>query len=135
MHTLAVYGPSRRGDATLRKVARVARERGARLTIVSVVHQESGTARCRGLQSALWNEICRELAQDDLMRAFMAVDGDERIELDVVIHTGRHAADAVVADARTRGADEIILVDPHTSGLGMLERDRLRRRSPVPVIE
>jgi hypothetical protein len=37
-HTLAVYGPGRRGDATLREVAGVARERGARLTIVSVVH-------------------------------------------------------------------------------------------------
>jgi hypothetical protein len=135
MHTLAVYGPTRRGDATLREVARVARERGARLTIVSLIHQESGMARCRGLQSGLWNQICRELGQDDLLRAFMAIDGDERVDLDVVIHTGRHAADAVVDDACTRGADEIILVDPHASGLGLLERRRLRRRSPVPVIE
>jgi hypothetical protein len=32
-----------------------------------------------------------------------------------------------------RGADEIVLADPTASGLGPLERRRLRRRSPVPV--
>jgi hypothetical protein len=135
MHTLAVYGPTPRGDATLRKLAQLAAARGSRLTIVSVVHQESGMIGCCGLQSDLWNEICRELAQDDLEKAFVAVDRDERVELDVVISAGRHAADALADEARVRGADEIVLVDPRASGLGMLERRRLRRRSPVPVTE
>jgi hypothetical protein len=133
MHTLAVYGSSRRGDAALRKISRVARGRGDRLTIVSVAYQEAGIARRCGLHSSVWNEICRELAQDDLEKAFAAVDRDEGVELAVVIHTGRHPADALVDQARARGADEIILVDPHASGLGALERRRLRRRSPVPV--
>jgi hypothetical protein len=135
MHTLAVYGSSRRGDAALREMARVARERGDRLTIVSVAYQEVGMARCCGLHSSVWNEVCCELARDDLKKALAAVDRDEGVELAVVIHTGRHAADAVVDEARARCADEIILVDPHASGLGVLERRRLRRRSPVPVTE
>jgi hypothetical protein len=135
MHTLAVYGPSRRGDASLREVARVARARSSRLTIVSVAHQETGMARRCGVHSSLWNEICRELAEEDLKKAFAAVDRDESVDLAVVIHAGRHAADALVDEACARGADEIILVDPHASGLGMHERRRLRRRSPVPVTE
>lgn len=133
MHTLAVYGASSRGEAVLHEIAGLARAHGTRLTVVSVVHQESGMVRCCGLHSDLWNEICRELGQADLERAFVAVDGDERVELDVVITAGRHAADALVEEARARGADEIILADPRASGLGMLERRRLRRRSPVPV--
>jgi hypothetical protein len=135
MHTLAVYGPTSRGDAALRELAQLAWARGARLTVVSVAHQEAGMARCCGVQSSLWNEICRELAEDDLERAFVAVDRDERVDLDVVISAGRHAADALVDEARARGADEIVLVDPRASGLGMLERRRLRRRSLVPVTD
>jgi malonyl CoA-acyl carrier protein transacylase len=135
MHTLAVYGATARGDAKLRELARLAWARGARLTVVAVVHQESGMIRCCGLQSTLWNEICRELARDDLEKAFAAVDRDERVELDVVISAGRHAADALAGEALARGADEIVLVDPRASGLGLLERRRLRRRSAVPVTE
>ena len=46
---------------------------------------------------------------------------------------GRRKADAVAREALTRRADEIVLVDPQTSGLGRLDRRRLRRRSAVPV--
>jgi hypothetical protein len=133
MHTLAVYGSTPRADATLREVVGAARVRGGLVTVLSVVHQESGLARCCGLQSGLWNEICRELGQNDLQRASLAVGHDDSVHFDVLITTGRHAADALVNEARARGADEIVLVDPSASGLGGLERRRLRRRSPVPV--
>ena len=81
----------------------------------------------------LWNQILRELAQDELARAYMAVDGDDDVELDVLLCPGFHPADAVAAEALSRGADEIVLADPSRSGLRRRERRRLRRRSPVPV--
>ena len=83
----------------------------------------------------LWNQILRELAQDELARAYMAVDGDDDVELDVLLCTSFHPADAIAAEALSRGADEIVLADPSRSGLRRRERRRLRRRSPVPVNE
>jgi nucleotide-binding universal stress UspA family protein len=133
MHTLAVYGASSRAEAALREIASLVQAHGARLTVVSVVHQESGTIRCCGTGSAVWNKICRELDQADLEHAFEAVDRDQRVVLDLVLSKGRHAADALIEAARARGADEIVLADPRASRLGVLERRRLRRRSPAPV--
>jgi DNA-binding transcriptional MocR family regulator len=69
----------------------------------------------------------------ELARAHIAVDGDEDVELDVLLCTGLHPADVLTAEALTRGADEIVLADPSHSGLRRRERRRLRRRSPVPV--
>jgi hypothetical protein len=63
----------------------------------------------------------------------MAIDSGEDVQLDLLLCTGRHPADALTAEAVTRGADEIVLADPSHSGLRRRERRRLRRRSPVPV--
>jgi hypothetical protein len=97
MHTLLVYGPTDRADATLRSVA------------------------------------SRELAGRDLTRAWMTLDGDDDVRLDTIAAAGWHPADTLTAEALARGADEIVLADPGASGLGRLERRRLRRRSPLPV--
>ncbi|HZG49269.1 MAG TPA: hypothetical protein VEY90_07085 [Thermoleophilaceae bacterium] len=134
MHTLVLYGSSRRADASLRDLARRARAGGARLTVLSLVRQEPERRRCCDMRSPMWNEICRELGQEDLTRAYRAVDGDDRVELDTLLAGGRRAADAVAVEALRRRADAIALADPRASGLGPLERRRLRRRSPVPVL-
>ena len=63
----------------------------------------------------------------------MAVDGDDDVELDVLLCTDFHPADAIAAEALERGADEIVLADQSRSGLPRRERRRLRRRSPLPV--
>jgi hypothetical protein len=55
------------------------------------------------------------------------------VEFDVLVAPVRGAADAVAHEAVARGADEIVYADPRASGLGLLERRRLRRRSAVPV--
>ena len=134
MHTLLVYGPTARGDAALRSVARRARARGDSLTVVSLVRREpTDTPRTCNTQSRLWNEVCRELAARDLTRAWMTLDGDDSVRLDTIATPDWHAADALTAQALARGADEIVLADPAASGLGPLERRRLRRRSPLPV--
>lgn len=134
MHTLVLYGRSKRADATLQRLAQRARETGRRLTVLSLVRQEDERRRCCELHSALWNEVSRELGREDLARAYMAVDADERVVLDTLLASGRHVADKVAAEALARNADEIALADPRASGLGPLERRRLRRRSPVPVV-
>jgi hypothetical protein len=135
LHTLVLYGSSPRADAALRRVAEAARESGGRVTVLSLASQESESSGCCDRRSVYWNEVCRDLARDDLASAWKAVDGDEAVELDVLPLAGRGRADAVAREALARRADEIVLVDPRKSGLGRLERRRLRHRSPVPVSE
>ena len=132
-HTLVLYRSSRRADAELRGLAQAARERGGSLTVLSLVVQEPESRGCCDTRSVLWNRICRELAGEELARAATVIDGGEAVELDTLVCTDRHAADAVAHEALTRGASEIVIADPSRSGLGVRERRRLRNRSPVPV--
>ena len=131
-HVLVVYGPNAGGDAVLRHLADGALERGGRLSVVKLVPQESEDRRCCDTRSVLWNEISRDLARDDLGRAARAVNGHPDSELAVLYFSGRRAADAVVREALTRNADEVLLAG---APLGRLARRRLRRISPVPVRE
>ena len=132
-HQLVLYRSSRRADAALHVLAKAARERGGRLTVLSLALQESEARGCCDRRSVLWNRICRELASEDLTRAALATDGAEAVELDTLVCAGRHPADSIAREALDRGADEIVLTDPRGSGLSALERRRLRRHSPVPV--
>lgn len=125
-HTLVVYGRSAAGDAVLRALA----ERGNRVTVMKLVEQESPQRGCCDTRSVLWNEISRELGREDLARAARAVEGCEDVELTVLYFSGRRPADAIVGEAVTRAADELLLAG---SPLGRLARRRLRRISPVPV--
>lgn len=130
-HTLVVYGASERADIALGRLARAAVKRGDRVTVLALAPQEPEHRGCCDTRSVLWNEVCRDLARADLARAWRATAG--AVECHVVRFRGRRAADAVVREARERGADEIVLADPRVSRLGRLQRRRLRRRSPVPV--
>jgi Universal stress protein family len=133
VHTLVLYGHSARADAALRELAERARAHGDHLTVLSLAHEEPARRFCCGMASPLWNQVCRDLARQDLTRARMAVE-DEGAELDTLVWTGLHPADRVAAEALAREADEIVLADPAHSGLSRLERRRLRRRSPLPVL-
>jgi hypothetical protein len=134
VHTLVLYGHSERAEARLREIAQLAREHGDRLTVLALAQQEPQTfpVKC-DTRRGLWNQILRELAHEELTRAYMALDGNDDVELDVLLCPGRHPADALAAEAVTRSADEIVLADPSHSGLPRRERRRLRRRSPLPV--
>jgi hypothetical protein len=129
-HTLVVYRPGARADDALRGLADSASEHGGRLTVVKLVAQEPEHAGCCDTRSVLWNEISRELGREDLSRAHLAVAGDEAVDLEVVLFSGRHAADVIVNEVRSRNADEVVLAG---APLGLLARRRLRRTSPVPV--
>lgn len=132
-HTLVLYRSSARADDALRTLCRTARERGSRVTVLALVAQEAASSRCCDTRSVLWNQVCRDLARDDLTRAAQAVGGQGGVDFDVLVVHGRQAVETLAGEALARGADEIVLVDPRASGLGRLERRRLRRRSPVPV--
>jgi hypothetical protein len=133
MHTLLVYGPSSRADAALREAARATRAAGGRLTVLSLAAQEPTARRCCDTRSVFWNEVCEGLAHQDLAKASLALDGERHARLEVLPHSVRRAVETLVREAVARDADEIVLADPRASGLGRLERRRLRRRSPVPV--
>lgn len=132
-HTLVVYGPSARADAALRQLTEASSERGGRVTAVRLVAQESEAQGCCDTRSVLWNGICRDLAREDLLRARLAVEGHERVHLEVVLFSGRRPDEVVVREALARDADEVVLADPRSTPLGRLARRRLRRTSPVPV--
>ena len=132
-HTLVLYRPTERADAALQALCRAARLRRSRVTVLALVAEERPSSRCCDTRSVLWNGICRDLARDDLARAARTVDGQADVDFEMLVVPGRGAVDALAGEALARGADEIVLADPSASGLGPIERRRLRRRSPVPV--
>lgn len=134
-HTLVVYGASSRADATLRVLTEAASEHGGRLTVVSLVAQESESNACCDTRAVLWNDVVRGLAAKDLGRARRAMGHDAGVDIDVLTFSGRRAAEAVIGEAMARDADAIVLADSRAIPIGALERRRLRRSSPVPVIE
>jgi hypothetical protein len=130
-HTLVIYRASVRADAALGELARAARERGGRLTVLALAVEEPTDRGCCDTRSVLWNGIQRELAENDLMRARLAVGDAAEVELDVLVHTGRRVPEAIRRDAQRRGVDEIVLADPGSCGLSRRERRRLLAASPA----
>jgi hypothetical protein len=131
VNTLVVYRASERADAAL---AELARDAGRRLTVVALAPQENAARGCCDTRSVMWNGIHRQLAQEDLARARLTLDGVGDVDLELVEHPVRRAVEAVVGVAARRGASEIVVVDPARCGIGRRDRRRLRRRSPVPVV-
>jgi hypothetical protein len=132
-HTLVVYGASPRADAALRALAETAVADGGRLTVLSLVVQEPEANGCCDTRSVMWNGVLREIAREHLARARLAVEDHPAVELHAVAFSGRRAADVVIREAVARGADAIALADARAVRIGVLQRRRLRRKSPVPV--
>jgi nucleotide-binding universal stress UspA family protein len=125
-HTLVVYRAGERADATLRRLAELARERDGRLTVVALAVEEPASRGCCDTRSVLWNRIARELAREQLAQARAALaENAAEVELAVLAHSGRRVADTLVTEARRREADEIVLADPSSCGLSRRERRRL----------
>ena len=115
----------------LRSVCQRARDGASRVTVVVLARQEFPRSGCCDTRSVLWNEVCRDLANEDLSRASGAVGDQTGVEFDVLAAPARKVVDAIEREALARGADEIVLA--RGSGLGGLERRRLRRRSAIPI--
>jgi hypothetical protein len=132
-HTLVLYRSSDRADTALRSLCQRARDGASRVTVVALARQEDPRNGCCDTRSVLWNEVCRDLANQDLSRASQAVGNQAGVEFEVLTAPDRKVVDAITREAIARGADEIVLADPRASGLGGLERRRLRRRSMIPI--
>jgi hypothetical protein len=128
-----LYRSSERADSALRSLCNRAQERATRVTVIVLARQEPPRKGCCDTRSVLWNDVCRQLAREDLSRASHAVEDHATVEFDVLVAPERGVADAIAHEAIARGADEIVLADPRASGLGRLERRTLRRRSGVPI--
>ena len=132
-HTLVVYRPSARADEALRSLCVAAREHGGRVTVLALAAQERPSSRCCDTRSVLWNGVCRDFARGYLERAAQVVGPHPDVHFGVLPAQVGRAVDTLAREARARGADEIVLVDPPASGLTRFERRRLRRSSPIPV--
>ena len=128
-HALVLYRASATADAALQSLS----ESEARMTVVVLAREETQRKGCCDTRSVLWNRICRDLAREDLSRAAHAVSDRSRVGFQVLGAPASDPASAIASEAARCGADEIILADPRASGLGRIERRRLKRRSAVPV--
>jgi hypothetical protein len=126
VHTLVIYRASERADAALGDLARDARERGRRLTVLALAVEEPASRGCCDTRSVLWNRFQRGFAEEDLARARIAVEDDAVVELGILVYHGRAAVRAVEREARRRGADEIVVADPRSCGLSRRQQQRLR---------
>jgi hypothetical protein len=132
-HSLVLYRPSARADDALARLCRSARERGRHVTVVALAPEEPPRKGCCDTRSVLWNRICRELAGEHLTRAARLLERQPGIEFRVVVAPAGRAGQMLADEALARGADEIVLADPRTSGLGKLELRRLRRSDRVEI--
>jgi hypothetical protein len=134
-HLLILYRPSKRADDTLRRLGLAARQQGGHVTVLALAPEERPPTGCCDTRSVLWNRMCRELAGEHLTRAVQLVDRHPAVDFGVLVSPVGRAGERVAEEALRRGADQIVLADARASGLGRLERRRLRRSSPVPVSE
>jgi len=134
MHTLVVYRPSARADATLRTLCQAAREHGGRVTVVALATEEPHSNGCCDTRSVLWNRVCRDFARDHLARAARVVGPHPDVDFRVLPAPLGRAVDTLTGEASERAADGIVLADPRACGLTRLERRRLGRSSPVPYV-
>lgn len=128
-HALVLYRAGAGADAALQSL----RQRVARLTVVVLAREESQRNGCCDTRSVLWNRICRELAHEDLAHAADALDDHDGVEFRVLVAPASDPVGAIEHEAVRCGAGEIVLADPRASGLGRLERRRLRRESGPAV--
>lgn len=133
-HTLVLYRSSDRADTALRSLCQRTSDGASRVTVVALARREDARNGCCDTRSVLWNEVCRDLANEDLSRALQAVGNQAGVEFEVLTAPDRKVVDAIAREAIARGADEIVLADPRGSGLGGFERRRLRRHSTIPII-
>jgi hypothetical protein len=87
------------------------------------------------MQSAYWNGVQREMAETELARARLAVEGAEDVTLEVLAFDVVHPARAIAQHAARLGARLVVLADPRASGLGRRALRKLRGSSPVPVVD
>ena len=131
MHTLVVYRSGARADDALRGLGLAARERGGRITVLSLAAEDRVSRGSCDTRSVLWNQVCRVRARQDLGMAAQVVGTHGNVEFGVLGARAGRAVDGLVSEASARGADEIVLADPRASGLGWFERRRLGRLAYV----
>ena len=87
------------------------------------------------MQSGYWNGVQREVAESELARARLAVEGAEDVTLSVLAFDVVHRERAIARHAEELGAARVVLADPRATGLGRRAVRRLRGRSPAPVVD
>jgi hypothetical protein len=127
VHTIVVYRPSSRADDALRRLCLAAREHGGRITVLCLAAEEPVSSGCCDTRSVLWNQVCRDFAREYLARATQVVGAHADVEFGVLGTRPGRAVEGLEREASARGADEIVLADPRSCGLGWFERRRLRR--------
>jgi len=133
-HVLVVYEPSRRGEAAVRHAAKIATKAGARLSVVTVAVVEATDCHCCDTRSVYWNQVVRELAEDELAGARDVVSLNAAADFRVV--SGESLPSAIAREAEQGGADMVVM--PRRRSLLPWRRSRhvrqVQRRNPPAVV-
>jgi len=133
-HVLALYEPSRRGEASVRHAAEIAAHAGAQLTVVTVAVVESTDRQCCDARSGYWNGVVQELATEELAHAREAVGPDADAQFKLV--RGDSVPSALAHEAEQSGADLVVV--PRRRSLFPWSRARrarqVQRRAPRAVV-
>lgn len=135
-HVLALYRRSLAGDQALRDAYELARDAGARLTVLAVALQERVDSRCCSIRSGYWNRVLRDLATDDLEMAAHVLDGADGVEFATA--AGSSVDSVVASEAGERSCDLVVLPRPAHRWSNTRERGarrRLERRLDCAVVE
>jgi nucleotide-binding universal stress UspA family protein len=124
-HVMVLYRPSAEANDELLAARELAREAGARLTVLTVALVERVNNRCCDIRSGYWNEVMRERATDQLGSAVEFLGHEPGVEFAVV--SGRSIPSVLAREAAERHAD-LIVVPRSSFPWSRVRARRLRRK-------
>lgn len=119
-HVIVLFGPSTEAGDALRSAYELAREAGARLTVLTVALVEPVDRRCCDTRSHYWNQVMHERAAGQLETAIELLGREPGVEFAVA--RGSSIPNVLIREAAERGGD--LLVVPR----GSFQRFQLRTR-------
>ena len=135
-HVIGLYGPSTEAGDALRSAYELARDAGARLTVLTVALVEPVDRRCCDIRCHYWNQVTQERAADELQAAVELIGREPGVEFAVA--RGTSVPSVLTREAAERGGDLIVV--PRGSfpwlQLGMRRlRRHVRRLDSCRVLE
>ncbi|HET8673252.1 MAG TPA: universal stress protein [Thermoleophilaceae bacterium] len=124
-HVIVLYRPSAEASAALTAASALARDAGARLTVLTVALVESVDRPCCDIRSSYWNQVVQERAADELRTAADVLGREPGVEFAVV--RGSSIPDVLTREAAERGGD-LIVVPRGSFPRFQLRTRRLRRK-------
>lgn len=124
-HVIVLYRHSTGANAALTAASALARDAGARLTVLTVALVESVDRPCCDIRSSYWNQVLQAQAADELETATEVLGHEPGVQFAIV--RGSSVPNVLAREAAERGGD-LIVVPRGSSPRLRLRTRRLRRK-------